>query len=63
MEVGLKDQIIAIVSNDSNSFYAGAVPVFFAEDEKKKEELALLLAKITNSMAHRINGIYLIVKH
>lgn len=64
MEVGIKDSIVAIVTEDRNRVNASSVPVFFEEDIKKQEALALRIAKITSGMVHDLgNGIYLIVKH
>lgn len=63
MDINLKERIVAIVAADCTTFSPGAVPVFFVKEDKEKEDLALLLAKMTNSMAHEITkGVYLIVK-
>ncbi len=64
MDVGIKESILAIVTTDREKVSSSTVPIFYAESEEEKERIALLIGKITLSMAHDLeNGCYIIVKH
>lgn len=64
MDVGIKDNILAIVTLDKKKIVSSGVPVFTAENEKEQEKTSLLIAKITAGMVHDLeNGCYIIVKH
>lgn len=64
MDIGIKDQIIAIVTTDRSRIATTTVPVFYAHSDEEKEKIALLVSKITMSMVHDLeNGSYVIVKH
>jgi len=64
MDVGLKEQIIAVVTTEPNSISSGSVPVFYAKDEEERENIALLLSKTTQGMIHDLkNGCFIIVRH
>ncbi|REJ33502.1 MAG: hypothetical protein DIU83_06125 [Bacillota bacterium] len=42
----------------------GGVPVFAADDERQRERIALLLAKILQGVVHDLeNGDFIIVRH
>ncbi|SHK39392.1 capping complex subunit for YIEGIA [Paramaledivibacter caminithermalis] len=63
MDLGIKENIIALVSLNRN-ITSASVPIFFVDNEEKQEETALLIAKITMGMVHDLrNGVYAIVKH
>lgn len=64
MEVELSEVILAIITTSKEKVSSGTVPVFYADDEKERERVALLLSKITKGMIHDLeNGCYVIVKH
>ncbi len=63
MDIGIKENIIALVSLNKNVSSSSA-PIFFVDSEEKQEETALLIAKITMGMVHDLrNGVYAIVRH
>lgn len=66
MEVSLTNNILAVVTlkKDGNKVDGGGCPVFYAEDEEELEQIAMLLSRLTLSMAHDLgNGVYILVKH
>lgn len=64
MDVGIKDKILAVVTLDGKKVISSGAPVFIAEDQKEREKVSLLIAKITTGMVHDLeNGCYIIVKH
>lgn len=64
MDVGIKDSILAIVTTEKDSVSSTTVPVFYVNNEEKKEHLSLLIAKVTMGMVHDLGeGVYVIVKH
>ncbi len=63
MDIGIKDNIIAIVTLNKKVSSATA-PIFYVDSEEEQEETALLIAKVTMAMVHDLrNGVYVIVKH
>lgn len=63
MDIGIKENIIALVSLNKDVVSSSA-PIFFVESKEKQEETALLIAKITMGMVHDLrNGVYAIVRH
>lgn len=63
MDIGLKDNIVAIVSLNKN-VSSSTAPIFYVDNEKEQEETALLVAKVTFGMVHDLrNGVYVIVRH
>lgn len=64
MDIGIKENIIAIVTTNRSMISTTTVPVFYVEGEEEKEKMALLISKITMGMVHDLeNGSYVIVKH
>ena len=66
MDISLTNNILAIVvlERDKSRVEAGYAPVFYAEDEKELEYVAMLISRLTFSMAHDLgNGVYILVKH
>ncbi|MFC4078107.1 capping complex subunit for YIEGIA [Salinithrix halophila] len=56
-------QIMAIVT-EGKERVGGSVPIFFAEGGKEKEDLAFLLEKILDGMAHQLDDrTTIIVRH
>jgi len=63
MDFGIKDNILAIVSLNRNVI-SSTTPIFYVNNEEEREELALLIAKVTMGMVHDLrNGTYVIVRH
>lgn len=64
MDIGIKDNILAIITTDKNMVSSATAPIFYAKSEEHQERLALLVAKVTMGMVHDLeNGIYVVVKH
>ncbi|MGI6697360.1 MAG: hypothetical protein GX918_09060 [Clostridiales bacterium] len=64
MDTSLKKAILAVVTTDREKVLHSSAPVFYAEDRKEMERVALLLSKITLGMVHDLeNGCLVIVKH
>ena len=64
MDTGIKDKILAVVTLDESKIKGADVPVFIADNQKEREKVSLLIAKITRGMVHDLeNGCYIIVKH
>ncbi|MCR2042543.1 capping complex subunit for YIEGIA [Anaerosalibacter massiliensis] len=64
MDIKIKNNILAIVTTDESKIIGGDAPVFLAKDEKERENIAILLSKITLGMIHELeNGCYVIVRH
>ena len=64
LDVGFKENILAIITIDKNKVSSGTVPTFYAKDEEEREKVALLLSKIMMGMVHDLeNGSYVIVRH
>jgi len=66
MEVSLTNNILSIVTLKSNKdkVEGGGAPVFYVEDEEELEYVAMLISRLTLSMAHNLgNGVYILVKH
>lgn len=64
MDVGIKDKILAVVTLNEKKIISGGVPIFIADNQKEREKVSLLIAKITTGMVHDLeNGCYIIVKH
>lgn len=63
LDIGIKENIIALVSLNRDVASASA-PIFYVDSEEKQEETALLIAKITMGMVHDLrNGVYAVVRH
>ena len=64
MDVGIKENIVAIITTDKSMVSTSTIPVFFATNEEQKERLALMVAKVTMGMVHDLeNGAYVVVRH
>ncbi|AFS78729.1 hypothetical protein Curi_c17220 [Gottschalkia acidurici 9a] len=64
MDVGIKDNILAIVTTRKEKVSSGSVPIFYADSEEERNKVSLLIAKVTMAMVHDLeNGCYVIVKH
>ncbi|SJZ54347.1 capping complex subunit for YIEGIA [Selenihalanaerobacter shriftii] len=66
MEVSLTNNILAIVTlkNNENKVDGGGSPVFYVDDEEELEYVAMLISRLTLSMAHNLgNGVYILIKH
>ncbi len=64
MDVGFKENILALIALNDSSVKSASAPVFYVETFEKQEETALLIAKITKGMVHDLNnGVYAIVRH
>ncbi|MBM7623845.1 capping complex subunit for YIEGIA [Sporohalobacter salinus] len=66
MDVNLTNNILAIVTlkEDETRVDGGYAPVFYAEDEEELEYIAMIISRLTFSMAHNLgNGVYILVKH
>ena len=64
MDIGITSKILAVVTLDESKIKGADVPIFIAEDQKERETVSLLIAKITTGMVHDLeNGCYIIVKH
>ncbi len=62
-ETRIIHQILAVVTSD-DQVVGGGTPIFRVHDEKEREELANLLARILQAMVHDVgNGTYILVKH
>ncbi|MDR5657910.1 hypothetical protein RH915_00245 [Serpentinicella sp. ANB-PHB4] len=64
MDYGIKELIIAIITTNRELVSGGTAPIFYVENDEKKEEKALLVSKTTMGMVHDIgDGTYIVVKH
>lgn len=55
---------IAAIVTLRKDLAGGGVPVFPAETEEEREQVARLLAKILRGVVHDLeNGVYIIVRH
>ena len=64
LDIGIKEDILAIVTTDRELVSSGTAPIFYARDEEEKEKISLLLSKVTMGMIHDLeNGSYIIVRH
>ncbi len=64
MDIGIKEDILAIITTEKELVSSGTTPIFYARDEEEKERISLLLSKITLGMIHDLeNGSYIIVRH
>ena len=64
MDIGIKENIVAIITTDKSMISSSSVPVFFANTEEQKERLALMVSKVTMGMVHDLeNGAYVVVRH
>ncbi|MCL6450628.1 MAG: hypothetical protein K6T75_04945 [Acetobacteraceae bacterium] len=63
MDARLMKHILAVVTLDPG-VVAGGVPVFVAQTEQEREEVAFLLGRILEAMVHDLgNGAYVLVRH
>jgi hypothetical protein len=64
MDIAINGAILAVVTTDRAKILNSSVPVFFAEDERERENVAMLLSRITKGMVHDLeNGCLIIVRH
>ncbi len=62
----ITDFILAIVTTErhQDKVEAGAAPLFYAQDKEELEYIAMLISRLTKSMAHDLgNGVYILIKH
>ncbi len=59
------DRLLAVVTtNRDKDKITGDIPVFIAENQEEKEQIAYYLSKTLDAMVHDLgNGLYYIVKH
>lgn len=63
MDVAVKEQILAIVTEDKEKVL-GSVPIFIAKNDQEAQRLCIYLSNILKGMTHDLdNGVYVIVKH
>ncbi|MGM0501474.1 MAG: capping complex subunit for YIEGIA [Bacillota bacterium] len=58
--------ILAIVVTEKNKskVNGGSTPVFYGENEEEVDYIAMLISRLTMSMAHDLgNGVYILIKH
>ncbi|MEA1961942.1 MAG: hypothetical protein U9N81_11860 [Bacillota bacterium] len=64
MDNGLKDFILAIVTQEIDKVHGGGCPVFVANSSEQQERMSLLLARILGGNVHDLeNGVFFIVRH
>ncbi|SCX87703.1 capping complex subunit for YIEGIA [Alkaliphilus peptidifermentans] len=64
MDIGIKENIVAIVTINKDIVSSSSAPIFYAENEEQRERVALLIAKTTRGMVHDLEiGTYIIVRH
>ncbi len=63
MDVGIKDQILAIVTTNKN-MASNTIPIFYVEKKEELDNKSLLISKCMMGMVHDVgNNTYIIVKH
>jgi len=56
--------IVAVVTCDRGAVGGGGAPIFYANDEKEKEQVALLLGRLLDGIVHDLgNGTLVVVKY
>ncbi|MFO8060481.1 MAG: hypothetical protein R6U70_07495 [Bacillota bacterium] len=64
MKIRLEKRPVACITTDPGRVDGGGVPVFIAGDEEEMAEMALLLSRILDAVAHDMgNGVFLVVQH
>ncbi len=64
MDVGIKDNILAIITINEKVVSGGSVPTFYAKDVEEQKKVALTISKITTGMVHDLeNGCLVVVRH
>ncbi|WIV10777.1 hypothetical protein [Proteiniborus sp. MB09-C3] len=64
MDIGIKDNILAIITIDEKVVSGGNVPTFYAKNTEEQKRVALVISKITTGMVHDLeNGCLVIVRH
>lgn len=65
MDSGLTNTILAVVVKAEQAHkVTGGAPIFIVDTDQELEEIGMLIARTTLSMAHQIaQGIRIIVKH
>ncbi|MDW7651621.1 MAG: hypothetical protein SCK29_08445 [Bacillota bacterium] len=62
MDVAIRKMILAAVTTEEKCI--GGVPVFYAKNEEEMANMALILSRVLEAVAHDMgNGVYIIVKH
>ena len=62
----LNNYILAIVTTkaDKPKVNSGSTPIFYASDQQEVNYIAMLISRLTMSMAHDLgNGVYILIKH
>jgi len=61
----LGDQLLAVVTTGQDKDkITGDIPIFIAENQEEKEQIARYLSRTLDAMVHDLgNGLYYIVKH
>ena len=62
MEVAIKKMILAAVATEGRN--VSGVPVFYAESDEERAEMAMILSRVLEAVAHDMgNGVFIVVKH
>ncbi len=60
----IKDSILAVVTTNKDKIIHSGVPVFYEDNKKDMERVALLISKVTMAMVHNLeNECMIVVKH
>lgn len=64
VETELVKKIMAVVTLRQPDEVAGGVPVFYARDEREREEVSFFLGRILDAVVHDLgNESFILVKH
>jgi len=59
-----KDEIVAIATVNKNAVQHSGVPVFLCDSIEERDNVSLLISKVTSAMVHDLdNGCVIIVRH
>lgn len=62
MEVSITKAILAAVTTEQNR--VSGVPAFYAENQEERANMARILSRVLEAVAHDMgNGVFIIVKH
>ena len=64
MEVSIRNELVAIVTQNSQQVGGGGVPIFYATNQVYCERIALCLSRTLDAMVHELeSGTYFLTHH
>jgi hypothetical protein len=64
VEVLIRNELVAIVTQNPSQVAGGGVPIFYAQDLADSERIALCLSRTLSAMVHELGrGTYFLTHH